>query len=277
MKNNFLTTDRTDYTNGSAGKAWGTVRTVRSLKKNMLCALCLLCALCVSSCDSGDIEDQRYSVSDGGKVVKLTARVSGIGTWNEGGYSVALAGFSKDENYATMQRTLPASMEDDTEVTLTLSNITDQVETVEFAITNNLRKRIITLESINMADYEGDRDTIRMDVGTIDVSMFGVLQHGLFNVACIQCHGGNGRSAAGLDLTEGHALPNLVDVPSTRREDMLRIVSGSPEQSLLRQLLNEGGEDILTYNHTEVVSSQFKNNKDEVLSLLDEWINTLIK
>ena len=245
-------------------------------RSHSLCNLwfLLFLSLCLVSCDSGDIEEGGYSVHDKGKVVKLTARVSGVGSWASG-YSVALAGFAKDDKYATMQRALPVSTADGADVTLTLNNITEEISTVEFAVTNNLRKRIITLGRIAMADYENQQDTIRMDLGTIDLTLFGTLQQGLFNVACIQCHGGNGRSAAGLNLTEGHAMENLVDVPSTRREGMMRVVSGDAPSSLLHQILSEGGEDILGYNHTEVVSSQFKENAEEVRDLLDEWIRTL--
>lgn len=230
--------------------------------------------LCLASCDSGDIEESSYSVQDKGKVVKLTAHVSGVGSWGNG-YSVALAGFAKDDKYATMQRALPASTADDTDVALTLNNITEHIESVEFAITNNLRKRIITLGRITMADYEDEQDTIHMDLGNLDLSRLGVLQHGLFDVACIQCHGGNGRSAAGLNLTAGNTVANLVDVPSTRCDGMMRVVSGDASSSLLHQILAEGGESILGYNHTEVLSSQFKENTDEVRSLLDEWIERL--
>ena len=242
--------------------------------KGNIILLATFAALFLSACDAGDIKEGGYSVKDNGKVVKLTARVSGVTVWDNG-CSVALAGFSKGDNYAVMQRVLPVSTVDGSEVTLLLNNLTDQIETVELAITNNLRKRIITLESINLSDYGQSRDTIRMELGTIDLSVFGVLQRGLFDVACIQCHGGNGRSAAGLDLTETHAFANLVDVASSCKEGMYRIVSGIPEQSLLRQLLNEGGEDILSYNHTEVVGSQFKSNQDEVRDLVDEWIRSL--
>ncbi|MBQ8050454.1 MAG: hypothetical protein IJ197_02605 [Bacteroidaceae bacterium] len=242
------------------------------MKKKIVFILSLL--LTMVACDSGDIEERSYTVQERGKVVKLTATVSGVGSWDNG-YAVALAGFSEDENYATMQRTLASSTPDGTQVELVLSNLTEQIETVEFAITNNLRKRIVTLSSIVMADYSNATDTIRMDLGEVDVDLLGALQFGVFDKACIQCHGGNGRSAAGLNLTKGQAYANLVDVPSSRIDGMYRVVSGRAEESLLHKLLNAGGENILTYNHTEVVSSQFKNNQDGVLSFIDEWINGL--
>ena len=239
----------------------------------MHCALCIV-SLCLAACDSGDIVEQEYSTAERGRTVKLTATLSGVDTW-ESRYSVSLAGFTTGDNYAQVVRSLPNTTADGTRVELVLSNIDEAVNTVELAITNRLRERIITLASVNLEDYADTGDTIRMELGHVDVSRFGALQMGLFNVACIQCHGGNGRSAAGLNLTGGQALANLVDVPSTRREGMMRVVGGDAEGSLMRQILNEGGEDILGYNHTEVLSSQFKENLTEVRQLIDDWIKGL--
>ena len=176
-----------------------------------------------------------------------------------------------------MQKTLPSTVEDGSTVSLVLSNISNEVQTVEVSLTNSLRKRIISLASVNMEDYSEKtaHDTILLDLGTVDVGRFGILQAGIFNRACIQCHGGNGRAAAGLNLTEGNARSNLVDVPSTRREGMLRVASGNVEASLLHQVLNEGGEKLLSHNHTEILSSQFKSNLEEVNSLIDSWIEHL--
>ena len=77
-----------------------------------------------------------------------------------------------------------------------------------------------------------------MDLGVRDVSRFGALQLGLFNMACIQCHGGNGGAgAAGLNLTEGRSYANLVNVSSTRKEGMMRVVGGNARESLLHQMM----------------------------------------
>ena len=237
-----------------------------------ICAVVLLAA-----CDSGDIHDKVYEVDEKGKTVKVTARISGLGEWEGTGYNMAVAGFTQDSKFALMQKTLPSTVEDGSTVSLVLSNISNEVQMVEVSLTNSLRKRIISLASVNMEDYSEKtaHDTILLDLGTVDVGRFGILQAGIFNRACIQCHGGNGRSAAGLNLTEGNARSNLVDVPSTRREGMLRVASGNIEASLLHQVLNEGGENLLSHNHTEILSSQFKSNLEEVNSLIDSWIEHL--
>ena len=233
--------------------------------------------LALVSCDSGDIVDKVYKVDEKGYTVKVTAQVSGLGEWDGTGNTVAVAGFTADSKYAILQQALPSTAEDGQPVSLVLSNLSSELQTVELVLTNSLRKRIITLATINMSDYRENtaRDTIRLDLGRIDVGRFGVLQTGLFDRACIQCHGGNGRSAAGLNLTEGNARANLVDVPSTRKEGYLRVESGNSEASLLHLILNEGGENLLSHNHTEILSSQFKSNLEEVSSLIDSWIDHL--
>ena len=232
--------------------------------------LFLLC-----SCDSGDIAEQIHNTTDSGRTVKLTGTFVGIDSWDSK-YAVSLAGFSTGNNYAQVVRTIPNTTSDNTKVELIQSNISNDINTIELAITNRLRERIITLASVNLDDYTDKKDTIHLDVGTIDVSRFGSLQIGLFDKACIQCHGGNGGAgAASLNLTRNNAYAQLVNKASTRKEGMMRVVSGNPQQSLIHQLLSEGGENLLHVNHTEILSNQFKENTNEVRLLLDEWINGL--
>ena len=229
----------------------------------------------LASCDSGNILDKGISVRDSGKVVKLTATINGISDWG-GKYNVAVAAFSGDNQYALTQRAIPENTAEGTTVSIVMNNLPAEVNTVELALTNKLRKRILTLASMDISDFKADGDTILMNLGTIRVDEIGCIQRGIFDVACIQCHGANGRSAGNLNLTEGNAPACLVDVDaqsSVAGQGYKRIVPGNPKSSLLYQILNPGGEDILHYNHTEVLSSQFKNNLDEVKSLLYEWIN----
>lgn len=229
------------------------------------------------SCDSGDIVDREAEQESNGYTVKMSAIVSGTTALSDK-YDLALATFKGSDNYALTVYSIPSTSLDHTDVIVVASNIPGDVSTVELVITNRLRQRVISLASINMADYASATDTIRMNVGTIDVGMMGVIQHHVFNASCIQCHGGNGgNGAAALDLTEGHSLANLKDVASTRKEGAFRIVSGNAGQSLLHQILDEGGEDILHYNHTEVLTSQFKNDAPAVRTFIDDWINSMKK
>ena len=241
--------------------------------KKLLSAIYIL--LIFVSCDSGDIEEQAISIEDKGYTVKLTAVLSGIDSW-ESKYSVSLAGFTTGDNYAQVVRAIPNTTPDSTRIELVLSNIGDEINTVELAITNRLRERIITIARVNLDDYTNQKDTIHMDLGLTDVSRFGALQKGLFNMACIQCHGGNGGAgAASLNLTEGKSYANLVNMPSTRKEGMMRVVSGNAQESLVHQMMAEGGENLLHVNHTEILTNQFRENLNEVRQLIDDWINSL--
>ena len=234
-----------------------------------------LFTLPLASCDSGDIEEQAVSIEDKGYTVKLTAVLTGIDSW-ESKYSVSLAGFTTCDNYAQVVRAIPNTTPNNARIELILSNIGDEINTVELAITNRLRERIITIAKVNLDDYANQKDTIHMDLGQTDVSRFGALQKGLFNMACIQCHGGNGGAgAASLNLTEGKSYANLVNTPSTRKEGMMRVVSGIAQESLIHQMMAEGGENLLHVNHTEILSNQFRENLNEVRQLIDEWINNL--
>lgn len=234
-----------------------------------------LFTLPLASCDSGDIEEQAVSIEDKGYTVKLTAVLTGIDSW-ESKYSVSLAGFTTGDNYAQVVRAIPNTTPNNARIELILSNIGDEINTVELAITNRLRERIITIAKVNLDDYANQKDTIHMDLGQTDVSRFGALQKGLFNMACIQCHGGNGGAgAASLNLTEGKSYANLVNTPSTRKEGMMRVVSGNAQESLIHQMMAEGGENLLHVNHTEILSNQFRENQNEVRTLIDEWINNL--
>lgn len=233
--------------------------------------------LVLTSCDSGDIVENDTEQESNGYTVRMNAIVSGMAALSDK-YTLALATFKANDNYALTVYSIPSTSADKAEVSIVASNITSDVSTVELVVTNRLRQRVISLASINMADYAAATDTIRMNVGTVEVGMTGIIQRHVFNASCIQCHGGNGgNGAADLNLTEGHALANLKDVASTRKEDTFRIVSGNAGQSLLHRILAEGGEDILHYNHTEVLTSQFKNDAPAVRTFIDDWINSMKK
>ena len=227
------------------------------------------------ACDSGDIEEQEYIYSSRGRTVKMTATVSGVASWN-GKYTIALAGFPENDDYSVMQRLMPSEYSDHAPVTLLLTNIPAEVQTVELVVANRLRRRLLSFGSISLADYPQSQDTIYMDLGVIDIGLFSTLQSQVFDKACILCHGGNGGAgAARLNLTSGKAYGQLVDVSSTRKEGAVRVVSGNAEASLLHHLFNEGGEDILGTNHVEIINSQFKDNTDDIRSLIDDWIENL--
>lgn len=208
-----------------------------------------LAALMLAACDSGDILDKEIAVHHSGRVVRLTATVFGMGEWGDN-YNVALAAFADGNKYAVTQRAIPESTPDGKSISVTLDNLPADVSNVELALTNKLRKRILTLASIRLDDLAPATDTIRMELGTLQLDRTGCIRRGVFDVACIQCHGANGHAAAGLDLTRD-----------------------TPQADKLEHILRDGGAGILHYNHSDVLSSHFKNNLDEVKTLLHEWIS----
>lgn len=228
----------------------------------------------VVACDDGDIPERSIQVENSGRTVRLRGRVVGTDAW-EDGYNVALAAFADGNRYAVLQRVVPRTMGEEAIAEVVLSNLSAEVSTVELAVTNRLRERIITLLELRLADYANGGDTIDMEVGVVRADLFGCIQKGIFDKACIQCHGSNGHPAAGLDLTEGNSYASLVGCPSARIEDAVRVAPGRKEESLLRRILWPGGESILRYNHTEVLTSQFKDNLEEVRTLIDKWIEGL--
>ena len=54
----------------------------------------------------------------------------------------------------------------------------------------------------------------------------------IFNKGCVDCHGVK-KAKAKLDLSEGAALKNLVNVPSEQVPGTLRVKPGDPEESYL--------------------------------------------
>jgi hypothetical protein len=63
--------------------------------------------------------------------------------------------------------------------------------------------------------------------------------------ACTDCHNTALASInGGLDLSEGNAFRNLIDVPSTGKRGAVRVIPGDPDNSYLVHKL-EGGPDIV--------------------------------
>ena len=237
--------------------------------KHLLYIVGLLTLVC--SCDSGDVEEV-YHVQTDGRTALLTATVSQWETLPSG-YNLALAAFPVSGQYASSQRVLSASDVNDGRIRVSLSAISDTTSTVELCVTNTLRKRIITLQSVDVSSFER-KDTIRLNATLDNFSHFSYIQSGIFNAACIRCHGQGNFSARDLNLTDGHSRALLVDVDSKSHPGTLRVASGSPEESLLHQILADGGEDVLHTNHVEILHT-LGVDTDLLREFIDRWIKSL--
>ena len=150
-------------------------------------------------------------------------------------------------------------------VSLTLPNIGSNVKTIELCVTNRLRKRVLTYQSLDVASISGD--TLYMDAGQVDAHMYAAIQENIFDKTCAQCHGGSTSPAAGLYLTADKSHASLVNQPSTQVEDGIRVIPGNAEESILHKVINPGNVLGLGFSHENMITSSTD------LRLIDEWIN----
>ena len=230
-----------------------------------------LLLLLTASCDSGDVHEV-YRRTSTGRTALLTGSVD---EWEDlpEGYNIALAAFSSSSDYAPGQRILSSSDVESGRVRVMLSELSDTVSTVELCVTNTLRKKVLTLQHVDPSSLPA-QDTIRLESALRALTPAACLQTGLFNEACIRCHGGGNQSARGLNLTEGHSMAMLVNVPANSNPDVLRVSGGNPEESLLHRILAEDGQSVLHVNHVEMLH-KLGVDANVLRAFIDEWIKSL--
>jgi len=234
-------------------------------KKGLIFALVSV-MVCLMSCDDGLIQEKESSAEHTGYTVKLTGRIAGVNTWGSN-FNLVLAAFSESSEYAIVQQRIPQTAANGT--VLTIYDVDASAKTVELCVTDILRRRVLTIESMEITTEADPRDTVTIDVGDINASMFSAIQKGVFNTRCAQCHGGSNTAAADLYLTEGKAHASLVNVPSTRVADGIRVIPGDSAASVLHKVLYPGNAAGLSFSHAGMVSDEDDEN---VLELIDSWI-----
>lgn len=218
----------------------------------------------LSACDDGSIPETTETAEHTGYTVKMTGTITGIDTWNSN-YSLVLAAFSDDSEYAVAQQKVPTTAADG--VNMTIYDVDGSATTLELCVTDILRRRVVTLKSVDITVAPNPRDTVRLELGTINGSMLSAIQAGVFDNTCAQCHGGSTSAAADLHLTSGNSYANLVNVPSTMVANGVRVIPGDAENSVLQQVVNPGNAAGLSFSHEGMITD------DEQLDLIDEWIN----
>lgn len=229
-------------------------------KKDILLLALAAATLALPACDDGPIERAESRPSYSGFTAKLTGKVYGTESWPEY-YQVVLAGFD-DSEYATAQALITPDAEGN--VVRTLPNLGSNVQTVELCVTNTLRRRVLTFESVDISALKGD--TIYLNVGEVDADMFNCIQSEIFNNSCAHCHGETGNAAGGLYLTEGRSYAELVGQPSLSVPDSTRVIPGNAEWSILHQILQSDEMLNLPVTHGDLLNST-------ELRLIDEWID----
>ena len=216
-----------------------------------------------TACDDGKIYETYQQMEEQGSVYKLTATLQGVDTWPDD-YELVAAAFG-DSPYATYTKVIHAPDREGEPVSVILSGVRE-VSQVEICAVNRLRKRIV---SFYQTDFTLQEDTLFVDAGTLNVSIFDGVQQ-VFNTDCIGCHGASNFAAANLFLTEGKSQASLVGVPSTRSEaGKLLVAPGSPDESFLLDVLTQ--PDAVRHDHVDILSA-----KPDKLTLIEDWIKTIL-
>ncbi|ADV43375.1 hypothetical protein [Bacteroides helcogenes] len=230
--------------------------------KKLILILALLVTM-FASCDDGRIYEKTVVVPEEGFTLKLTGNISGISNWPDK-YSVVIAGFGENSEYAIISKIIPAPSVDGGSVQVTLSGIGDDVTTLELCVLNRLRKRIVSYKTLN--DLTADADTIYMDASTVDVGMYSTIQNKVFNENCVGCHGRSNFAAKNLFLTDGKSYDALVNRASNVDTEKLLVSPGSAQESFLHFVLNRNGDT--QHDHADILST-----KTSLLTLIDDWID----
>lgn len=225
---------------------------------SFLLALPLLSAI-ATSCDDGKIYDEGMGpVKREGSTVKLTAQINDYSSWPSG-YSLVLAGFATNDQYAQTAKGL--GMDKEGKVDMVLSGVTNEVSQLEICVINKLRKRIATFYK---TDFTGQEDTIRVDAGTIDADIFNSIQNNILT-ACTNCHGAGNSAAAGLYLTAGKSYAALVNAKAvTSKEERVLVKPNDVENSYILDVLTQGAS---SHYHNDILSGDM-----DKLDLLENWI-----
>ena len=218
------------------------------------------------ACDDGRIYPETNTSAEG-KTVVMEGVLEGFDSWSSN-YRVSIAGFEEaDDEYASVSKVITASDIKDGKALVELSGIKDNVKLVRFCILDRLRRHIVDFKEVDISDAT---EPVKMDIGTIDISMFNAIQQNFFNTTCANCHGASNRAAAGLFLTEGKSYQALVDVVSKKVEGKKLVETNNAANSVLHMVLNQQSVEGISMDHRDLVSEK---NEETLLPLIDSWIN----
>lgn len=230
------------------------------MKKGFVSIL-MLFMLGLVSCDDGKIYDTTQVAEREGSIYKLTATVKGISGWADK-YDVAVAAFG-DTEFAVTSKIISHSIKDGATIDIVLAGVPAEVQTIEFCVINQLRKRVISLFEV---EHTEQKDTVYVNTGVIDASMFNAVQKTVFDSDCVGCHGASTSAAGGLFLTEGQSYSALVNtMASLSPEGKVLVKPGDLDNSFIIDVLNT--TDAVRHDHNDILSG-----KPDKMNLLKNWI-----
>jgi len=227
--------------------------------RNSIIYIIAIATIMLTGCDEGRIYDYSSVDSVSGSTASLSATVKGTGKWGDG-YTLALAGFAEDNEYALISKNV--SVDENSSCEAQLEGIPSAVMTVEFCIIDRLRRKVTSFIS---KPYTGS--DVELSGTGVDITMAGTIQREIFNTTCVQCHGNASYAAASLHLTEGESFSQLIGIPSVKEDGKNRVAPGNADESVLYRILSTDESASWSYDHSvEVVS-------DLSLNLIRSWIN----
>lgn len=236
------------------------------MRKNPVIIMWACAAFMLSACDDGRIYPETASLPEG-RTVRLEGTLEGLENW-PADYRVSIAGFEgTDDEYADVSKVISSSDVVNGQVAVELSGIKENIKLVRLCILDRLRKHIVSFKEVDISKAE---TLVKMDVGTLDISMLNAVQLSFFNTTCANCHGASNRAAAGLYLTEGRSFGSLVGVDSRKVAGYKLVAPGVSSNSVLHMVLNQQSVEGISMDHYDLVSEK---NKLTILPLIDSWIN----
>ena len=199
------------------------------------------------ACDDGRIYPETNSSAEG-KTVIMEGVLEGFDSWSSN-YRVSIAGFEQaDDEYASVSKVITASDIQDGKALVELSGIKDNVTLVRLCILDRLRRHIVGFKEVDISDAT---EPVKMDVGTIDISMFNTIQQSFFNTTCANYQA-------------------LVDVDSKKVEGKKLVETNNAANSVLHMVLTQQSVEGISMAHRDLVSEK---NEETLLPLIDSWIN----
>ena len=219
-----------------------------------------------TACDEGRIGEGQVESYEEGYTVRLSGSFRGIDHWADG-YSVVLAGFSDQSEYALISKALPLT--DEEGWSMDLNGIGSEVDELRLCAVNRLRESVCVFRSWRTSTFSPATDTIRLDIQErLDLGMYASLQQEVFNRSCTACHGAGGRPAAALSLLPEVSYGQLVSVPSALWPDSLRVSPGHAEGSVLWQMLSTDVSQALGIDHSDMLPEA-----GAAMKLIKDWID----